>query len=156
MQSRNPTLVITFVSCVSGDKGYYGVRVVNGKMREAGTTNYSVYVTLIGSKASTGKVSLLTFFQYLAGGIGANTHMDLVIETEQSLGDVQVVILGIDGKLALDNTWFVNYTKVYDMLKEKQEIEFPCYHWIEGNESVSTTSATSKLLVTPYNGPSNK
>ena len=118
---------------------------MNGKTKAAGTTNNRVYVTLVGSKAATGKVQLMDAKEFFEGGLKANTHVDLVIETDHDLGDVQVVILGIDGKLAVDNTWFVNCTMVYDFLKGKEESEFPCYHWIKGDESVSTTAATSKL-----------
>ncbi len=73
--------------------------------------------------------------------------MDMVIATEHSLGDVQVVILGIDGLLANLYTWYVDFMVVYDFLKEHdadREIEFPCYHWISGDGYVSTTAHTSK------------
>ena len=125
-------------------KGYYGVRVVNGKMSGAGTNNNDVYVCLVGTKACTGKVPLMSSLEFIKGGIDSNTHLDVIVETDESIGDVQVVILDIDDRLAFDNSWFVNYTIVYDFFKDKAEIEFPCYHWIKGGETITTTAKTSK------------
>ena len=66
------------------------------------------------------------------------------METEKGLGEVLVVELGIDGgELALDSTWFVNDTTVYDLCTMKGVL-FPCYHWIGKDTAVSTTSKTSK------------
>jgi hypothetical protein len=70
------------------------------------------------------------------------TYDDLIIETEENLGDVEVVNLGINGRKKSQE--FVDYTKVYDFSKSRKESEFPCYHWIQGDHDVSTTSATSK------------
>lgn len=126
-------------------------------MEAAGTTNNHVYITLIGSKAATGKVQLMDSKEFFEGGLKAHSHVDLVIETDHNLGDVQVVVLGIDGKIGIDNAWFVNYTMVYDFLKSKEESEFPCYHWIKEDESVSTTAATSKCsYIASINHCSNK
>ena len=126
--------------------GCYGVRVVNGKMGGAGVDNYSVFVNLVGTKGSTGKVHLHGITQCLVGGIKKNTHQDLIIKTWATLGDIQVVILGIDGKIGLHNTWFVQYTVVYDFFGEhdKEGVQFPCYHWIKPNQTVTTTAATSE------------
>lgn len=127
-----------------GGNHYYGVRIVNGSMKAAGTTGADVFVTLVGSKASTGKVSINSYLFHVFSGITADTVEDLIIETTKSLGDIQVVLLGIDGgEWALDNTWFVNYTDVKD-LTTNAELRFPCYHWIGKNEVVSTTSKASK------------
>ena len=134
-----------FVIFVSGGKYYYGFRIVNGKMATAGTFGADVYFNLIGDKASTGNISIYDFWHYICGGISSNTFLDFIVETEKSLGEVLVVILGIDGgKIALDSTWFVSYTVAYE-LSTKVEIQFPCYHWIGKDTSVSTTSKTSEF-----------
>ena len=72
------------------------------------------------------------------------TYHDMVIETDESLGDVEVVILGIISWRKSRNE-YVDFTKVYDFAKNRAETEFPCYHWIEAaTDGVSTTSSTSK------------
>ena len=120
---------------------------MNGEMAGAGTTGADVFVTLVGSKASTGKVSIYSYLFSSLSGVVSGTCDDLIIETKGPLGDVQVVLLGIDGgDWALDNTWFVNYTLVKDMTT-KVETHFPCYLWIGKNKVVSTTSKTGKINV---------
>lgn len=113
-------------------------------MPAAGTQGADVFITLVGSESTTGKVSIYSYLRHLFGGIMSGTAEDLIIETEQSLGDIQVVLLGIDGgEWALDSTWFVKYTAVKD-LGTGAEVQFPCYHWIGKNQVISTTSKTSK------------
>ena len=102
---------------------------------------------LIGSKKSTGKLPLLDIKHYLEGGIKSDTHLDLIVATEHSLGDVEVVILSIDGKFTNHYSWFVDFTIVYDCFKnncDDRKTVFPCYHWIKGNSSVATTAHSSK------------
>jgi hypothetical protein len=82
-----------------------------------------------------------TFRKYCVSKV-EYTYGDMVIETEENLGDVEVVNLGINGRKKSQE--FVDYTKVYDFSKNREESEFPCYHWIKGDHDVSTTSATSK------------
>ena len=114
-------------------------------MAAAGTFGADVYFNLIGDKASTGKVSIYDTWYYLCSGISSNTFIDLIVETEKSLGEVLVVILGIDGgEIALDSTWFVSYSVAYQ-LSTMVEIQFPCYHWIGKDTSISTTAKTSEF-----------
>ena len=113
-------------------------------MKAAGTTGVDVFLILVGDKATTGKISIYGFLERLFGGITAGTCEDLIIETNETLGTVLVVLLGIDGgESALDNTWFVNHSVVKDLATEV-EIQFPCYHWIGSNQVVSSTSETSE------------
>ena len=118
------------------------MRVVNGKMDTAGTTGgVDTYVTLVGTEGTTGKVSLLGTLRYFFKGMDAGTYEDVVIETERDLGDVQVVILGIDGvRLAFDSNWFVAFAEVTDLSKQSQTEQFPFYHWIKAGEYVSSVS----------------
>ena len=133
------------VSCkLTAHKCYYGVRIVNGETAAAGTTGADVFITLIGSEATTQKVSIYGFYERLVGGVSSGTCEDMIIETEGSLGEVLVVVLGIDGGIfALDSTWFVQYTVVKD-LATNTEVEFPFYHWIGAKQIVSSTSKTSE------------
>ena len=131
-----------------GDSGYYGVRIITGKVGGAGVNNLKIYLRLIGNKACTGKLYIEDLKQFFEDGLKPDTHMDMMIATDDSLGDIQVVVLGIDGMLADLHTWFVDFTVVYDFLKSNdadREIQFPCYHWISGDGYVTTTAHTSKI-----------
>ena len=121
------------------------MRVVNGKMADAGTTNWNVFIQLVGSKGSTGKLHLVGFLQHGGGWMDRGTYQDLIVETDSSLGEVQVVVLDLDSTLALDSTWYVQYTMVYDFSQSKPEVQFPCYHWITGKYAVTTTANTGEL-----------
>ena len=129
--------------CIAG-KFYYGLRIVNGAMLGAGTTGADVFFDLVGSEATTGKVSIYSYFTMSFSGISAGTCEDIILETDKKLGEVLVVLLGIDGG-GWDTTWFVNYSAV-KYLAEDVEAMFPCYHWIGKNQVISTTSKTSKLM----------
>lgn len=123
------------------DKGYYGVRVVIGKMLGAGN-NYAAheYIRLIGTKGASEKVYLTGSFEYIAAG----TYLDLTIETKGSLGEIQVLTLGIEQRI--DDALFVDYSEVKDLScqADDKETRFPCYHWISGNQSVTTTSKSGE------------
>lgn len=127
-------------------RGYYGLRVANGKMKSPGTHITSVYARLIGNMGATGKICLSGI-----GGMDTRTHQDMIIETMETLGEIQVVIVGIDRALA-DNAWFVEYTSVYDFGSKKkvQEVMFPCYHWIKKNQMFTTTSKSSKVYISAH------
>lgn len=126
------------VSCIAtADKGYYGIRVVNGDTITAGTYHSSVFVSLVGDKGYVEKVSLIT--SYFQWGIRACTHQDLIIETSKSLGKVLVVILGMEGGWG-NSSWFVSYSTVYDLCDDGSEVVYPCYHWIKLHEEVTSTS----------------
>ena len=130
---------------ITANKSYFGVRIVNGKMSSAGTSDTGVYIAVIGTNGSTGKVYLVGYLSSLLGGIDSSTHEDLIIETENNLGDVQVVVLGNDeGMWVPGASWFVNKTIVYGLIDKTEEV-FPCYHWIGDGDAISTTSKTSKL-----------
>ena len=130
-------------SFYAAGKGYYGVRVVTGKMCAGGSTRAACeYVQLIGSKGASAKVYLTGYFT----DIDAGTYQDLTVETKESLGDIQVVTLGIDKNTWITNAWFAEYSVVYDLSFEadKTEKRFPCYHWINQDQSVTSTSKTSE------------
>ena len=112
------------------------MRIITGKVGGAGVNDLNIYLRLIGNKGCTGKLHIEDLKQSFEDGLKPNTHMDMMIATDDSLGDIQVVILGIDGMLADLHTWFVDFTVVYDFLKSNdadREIQFPCYHWISGD-----------------------
>ena len=131
--------VLCCYAVVAGEGSSYGIRVATGSMSGGGTHITSVYVRLIGNRGDSGNVSLTGFF---STGVSTGTFEDLLVETERSLGEVQVVIIGIKGAL-IDDAWFVEYSTVYDFGSGK-ETRFPCYHWIKKNEMVTTTSKASE------------
>lgn len=118
-------------------------------MLGAGTSGgLDPFVILIGTKRCSEKVSLLGTLDMLLKGIQADTFEDLVFTAEKDLGDVQVVIVGIDGGgVALNSTWFVSFMEIYDLSKGTHGVKFPCYHWIKADEYVSTTCKTGKEIV---------
>ena len=118
---------------------------MTGETAGAGAgTGADIFVTLIGSEATTQKVSIHNYLKRHLNGVSSCTCEDLIVESEGSLGEVLVVVLGIDGgKHAMDHTWFVNYTVVKD-LATSTEVEFPCYHWIGKGQIISSTSKTSE------------
>lgn len=77
--------------------------------------------------------------------IEAGTYLDLLIETTASLGNIQVVVVGIE--VGLPNPWFIQYTGVYNLCDDDiEENRFPCYHWIKADTSVTTTSKTGMCV----------
>ena len=116
----------------------------------AGTPDSGVYITLIGSGGHTGKVYLHSALtkaiskKYIGRG-----SIDFVLvksKADHDLGEVLVVILGIDKKSRLiPDPWFVDCVYVYNFQANKMTT-FPCYHWIGSGDSVSFTAHTSKPI----------
>ena len=128
-------------------KYYYGVTVVTGEQKGAGTTDTGVFIRLIGSKGHSGKVYLQGFLKVLTGhGISRDTSEYLIIESSGDLGDVLVVTLGNDKSwlAPLGAPWFVNEVGVHSFQSKTSDV-FPCYHWIGDGDHVSLTAHTSEL-----------
>ena len=121
-------------------KSYYGLRVATGKMKSPETHISSLYACLIGNMGATGKICLSGL-----GGVNTCTHQDMILETLETLGEIQVVAIGID-RAPTDIALFVEYTSVCDFGSRNnlQEVTFPCYHWIKKNQMLTTTSKSSK------------
>ena len=79
----------------------------------------------------------------------------MIIETDQHLGDVEVVGVGLHydwisrAKAALlDCHWYVDYISIIEFQGEKlvSETQFPCYHWLGyNNKEVTAVSKVGKL-----------
>ena len=119
-----------------------------------------MYITLVGSKASSGKVPIVdTRFMIKIPAIYKNCYDDLMIESSADLGELLVVIIGnpknplftlnpfqVAANLTsavTGSAWFVSFVNFID-LQTKQAVEFPCYHWINDGSDVSFTARTSK------------
>ncbi len=86
------------------------------------------------------------WFSVFGGVKSASKYEDLVVETSQDLGDVQVFIYGNDANYTgmFNNEWYVEFSVVYPLNSTGKRTEFPCYHWIGDGETISTTSQASK------------
>ena len=85
--------------------------------------------------------------EFIYGGMAKDTHMDFILETNQNLGNIEVVILGIEGKMNYLCSWFVNSAIIYNISADSNtETEFPCYHWITDAREVAITAATCKCM----------
>lgn len=124
--------------------------VVTGDQKGAGTPDTGAYITLVGSKGHSGKVQLQDFLSILSGkSLDKGRCSNIVIESSEDLGEVLVVILGIDeskpiSRNPLADPWYVDDVGVYNYQSKEQEL-FPCYHWINSGDSVSFTAHSSKI-----------
>ncbi|KAL5471056.1 hypothetical protein EMCRGX_G029132 [Ephydatia muelleri] len=123
---------------------YYGVRIVTGSEKFAGTPDTDIYVSLVGSKACTGKMKIVS--GWFSTGISAQYYDDLLVESSADLGEVLVVIIGNPANwvVSAGSAWFVDFVDVHD-LQRKTKQEFPCYHWIEDGDEISFTEKTMTL-----------
>ena len=124
----------------AANKSYYGVRIVTGKLDAILTGGRSMYITIIGSVASSSKMKVdVSFWGF----------DDLIIEADGNLGNILVV------EIADHHTWHdkkpvhVSFVTVHDFQSDSCE-DFPCYHWVGNEESVSFTAHTSECTHLSY------
>ena len=120
------------------------MQIDTGKQIGAETKN-ELYLTLVGTKGHTGKVSLQNFLKALLNPISKETTEKLTIESDRDLGDILVVIVGNVGfhqDALIEDYWYVSSVGVANLQTDTVE-HFPCYHWIGENSSVSFTANTS-------------
>ena len=100
-----------------------------------------MYISIIGSVASSGKVKVDGCF--LRGHDGQG-YDDLIIEADGNLGNILVVEVANEDKI-FDNElpWYVSLVTVHDFQNDSCE-DFPSYHWVGNEESVSFTAHTSE------------
>ena len=134
-----------FTNTIGTGKYYYGARIVTGRCEGAGTKDTDVYITLIGSKASSGKITVGGWLKALKGSCSRHTFDDLIIESDGDLGQVLVVGVGNEKDLLtiLGAPWFVDFVMVHDFQSNLNE-EFPVYHWIGDGDYVTCTAHTSE------------
>ena len=133
---------------------YYGLSIQTGKQLLAGTPDAGVYVVLVGSGGHTGKVYLQSAISKAMSkkyiGRGACDNVVLNSKADHDLGEVMVVVLGIDKNRRhsiLPDPWFVDGVAVFNFQTKKPMTIFPCYHWIGNGDSVSFTAHTSKPIL---------
>ena len=85
-------------------------------------------------------------------GRGSTDFILIKSKADHDLGEVLVVVLGIDKKSRLiPDPWFVDCVYVHSFQSNKTST-FPCYHWIGSGDSISFTAHTSKQH---YQNPCN-
>ncbi len=102
-------------------------------------TTGNAYVMLVGDKGKTGKLWLRGCLDFRVGG---DSFDNLTVESNDDLGNVLVVVVGCDAG-TFDDVWYVSCVTVANM-QSKSVDQFPCYHWIDGDSSVSITASTSE------------
>ena len=139
-------------------KFYYGVRIVTGSQQGCSAKARDVFFTVAGTETQSNKISL-SFIQRLKklNSFHEDKHDDMVIETDQHLGEVKVVGVGLEHDVIAEMEshnpiyqcqWYVDYISIIDFQKEQSEIQFPCYHWIGyTNKEVTAVSKVGMLLM---------
>ena len=130
---------------------------MTGNQKACSATARDVFFAVTGTKSHTNKMSLGLFQRFWTSySFQEDTHDDMIIETDQHLGDVQVVGVGLRYDLItkvedaiLDCHWYVDYISIIDFQNEQFETHFPCYHWIGyNNKEVSAVSKVGKSVTT--------
>ena len=118
---------------------------MTGSQAFAGTQDTDIYITLVGNKAASEGVKIVT--GWFSPTVATQTFNDLLIESNLHLGEVLVVNI-VNPKnwlITAGSSWHVDFVDVID-LQTKQLQVFPCYHWIDDGDEVSLTSKTSKCI----------
>ena len=137
------------------DKFYYGVRIVTGSQKACSAAAQDVFFALVGTKSHSDRISLGLFQRLFAlDSFHEDKHDDMIIETDQQLGDIQVVGVGLRYDLLtkvvdgiVDCHWYVDYISIIDFQDNRKEIQFPCYHWLGyNNREVTAVSKVGKRI----------
>ena len=124
-------------------------------------TSIDVFFTLAGCKSETKKISL-SLFQWLqaTNSFHKDTYDDMIIETDDHLGDVQIVGVGLKDDIfskikarVINCHWYVNYISITDFQEDNEvESRFPCYHWLGyDNKELTVPAKICKWILTFYN-----
>ena len=126
---------------ITACKYYYEVSIKNGKQPQAGTSSPGVFICLVGENGHSGKLYLQSYLSLLTGGnLERGMLDDVIIESSGDLGEISVVILGIEESI-FRYLWYVNEVGLYNFQSKKQDA-FPCYHWIRHGDNVSIIAKT--------------
>ena len=127
----------------SGDKFYYEVQIKTGSQEKAGANELGYYITLVGSKGSSGKIDIDS---QICGALQRGEEDKIFVECNGELGEILVVVLGNTlSWLPIKEKWpwYVEFVKVYNY-QSKCRNKFPCYHWIGPGDHISFTAHTGK------------
>ena len=148
-------MVVCKISFFTEGKFYYGVRIVTGSQQACSAKARDVFFTVAGTKSESNRISLGFFERWYSNSFQEDKHDDMIIETDQNLGDVQVVGVGLEHDWISDIQsynpiyqcqWYVNYISIIDFQNGQSEVQFPCYHWIGyTNKEVTAISKVGTL-----------
>ena len=118
---------------------------MTGSQNACSATARDVFFNMTGSDSHTNKISLGLLQRLTASSsFHQDTYDDMIIESDQHLGDIQVVGVGLDYDIIakvedaiLDCHWYVDYISIFD-LKDGSETQFPCNHWLGYNSKEVT------------------
>ena len=124
---------------------------MTGNQKACSATARDVFFNVTGTKSQSDKMSLGLLQRLFAmNSFQESIHDDMIIETDEHLGDIQVVGVGLEYDLItkvedaiLDCHWYVDYISIIDFQNNQSEVQFPCYHWLGYNSKEVT--ATSKV-----------
>ena len=124
---------------------------MTGSQNACSAAARDVFFALTGTDSHSEKISLGLFKRLCAlESFQEDKHDDMVIETDQKLGDIQVVGVGLRYDLVAkvvdgisDCHWYVDYISIIDFQEDEKESQFPCYHWLGYNNAEVT--AVSKV-----------
>ena len=119
------------------------MRIVTGSELGSGTPDSDVYFMLVGSKACTGRLPIIS--GWLSSAVKTQFYDDLLVESNLDLGEVLVVIIGNPANwlISTGSAWYVEFVDVSDQ-QTKQTVEFPCYHWINDGDDISFSAKTGE------------
>ena len=129
---------------------------MTGSQKACSATARDVFFAMNGTDTHSDRISLGLLQRLRAlQSFHESTHDDMIIETDQCLGDIQVVGVGLHYDLitkvvdgVLDCHWYVDYISIIDFQKNQVEIQYPCYHWLGyNNKEVTAVSKVGKLLL---------
>ena len=128
---------------------------MTGSQQACSATARNVFFTVTGNKSQTDKISLGLLQRLVErDAFQEDTYDDMIIETDQHLGNVQVVGVGLDYdpisdamSLLFDCHWYVTFISIIDFQNKQSETHFPCYHWLGyNNKEVTAASKVGKLI----------
>ena len=119
---------------------------MTGSQNACSAAAQDVFFALTGTNSHSDRISLNVIQRLCAlDSFHEDKHDDMIIETDQNLGDIQIVGVGLRYNLItkvvdgiLDCHWYVDYISVIDFQKNQKEIQFPCYHWLGYNNTEMT------------------
>lgn len=122
--------------------------MLTGKVTEGEIDEPDIFLSLTGSKNSTGHVSITSMLSIVEVFKRDRViHSDyMVVECDEDLGEILVVEVGNKKNWFSFNAapWYVNTVTTHNFQSGENTL-FPCYYWIGDGDSVTLTAHASEL-----------
>ena len=125
---------------------------MTGSQKGCNATTKDVFFSLTGTKSQSERISLSLLQSLLAmNSFKKSTYDDIIIETDQDLGDIKIIGVGLrNSKISklidfvLNNHWYVEYVSIIDFQNKEAETQFQyaCYHWFVYDDKEVTAVST--------------